>query len=51
MDKVVFLGFIVSAQGIQADEEKVRAIKEWPTLTSIIVVRSFHGLTSFIDIL
>ena len=47
MDKVVFLGFIVSAQGIEVDEENVRAIKEWSTPTSITEVRSFHGLASF----
>ena len=29
------------------DEEKVKAIKEWPTPKSIIEVRSFHGLASF----
>ena len=28
-DKLVFLGFVVSAQGIQVGEEKVRAIQEW----------------------
>ncbi|KAH9656969.1 hypothetical protein KPL70_022870 [Citrus sinensis] len=27
--------FVVSAQGIQVDEEKVRAIQEWPSPTSI----------------
>ncbi|PKI50199.1 hypothetical protein CRG98_029408 [Punica granatum] len=46
-DKLVFLGFIVSAQGIQVDEEKVRAIQEWPSPTSVSNVRSFHGLPSF----
>jgi hypothetical protein len=29
------------------DEEKVKAIKEWPTPKSITEVRSFHGLASF----
>ena len=29
------------------DEEKVKAIKEWPTPKSVTEVRSFHGLTSF----
>ena len=47
MDKVVFLGYVVSAKGIEVDEEKVKAIKEWPTPKSITKVRSFHGLASF----
>ena len=46
-DKLVFLGFVVSADGIQVDEEKVRAIREWPSPTSVSNVRSFHGLASF----
>jgi hypothetical protein len=46
-DKLVFLGFVVSAQGIQVDEEKVRAIHNWPSPTSVGNVRSFHGLASF----
>uniref|UniRef100_A0A2N9I4H1 Reverse transcriptase/retrotransposon-derived protein RNase H-like domain-containing protein n=1 Tax=Fagus sylvatica TaxID=28930 RepID=A0A2N9I4H1_FAGSY len=33
--------------GIEVDEEKVKAIKEWPTPKSITEVRSFHGLASF----
>uniref|UniRef100_A0A2N9HBD3 RNA-directed DNA polymerase n=3 Tax=Fagus sylvatica TaxID=28930 RepID=A0A2N9HBD3_FAGSY len=47
LDKVVFLGFVVGAKGITVDEEKVKAIKEWPTPKSITEVRSFHGLASF----
>jgi hypothetical protein len=47
LDKVVFLGYVVSAKGIAVDEEKVKAIKEWPTPKSITEVRSFHGLASF----
>ena len=35
IDKVIFLGFVISAQGIEVDEEKVKAIKEWPTPKSI----------------
>ena len=46
-DKLVFLGFVVSARGIQVDEEKVRAIQDWPCPTSVSKVRSFHGLASF----
>jgi predicted amidophosphoribosyltransferase len=46
-DKLVFLGFVVSRRGIEMDEEKVKAIQEWPTPTTISQVRSFHGLASF----
>uniref|UniRef100_A0A2N9GEB0 Reverse transcriptase domain-containing protein n=1 Tax=Fagus sylvatica TaxID=28930 RepID=A0A2N9GEB0_FAGSY len=31
LDKVVFLGYLVSGKDLQVDEEKVKAIKEWPT--------------------
>ena len=37
----------MSAQGIQVDKEKVRAIQEWPSPKSVSQVRSFHGLASF----
>ena len=47
LDKVVFLGYVVSAKRITVDEEKVKAIKEWPTPKSITELRSFHGLASF----
>jgi hypothetical protein len=42
-----FLGYVVSTESIEVDEEKVKAIKEWPTPKSITEVRSFHGLASF----
>jgi len=29
------------------DEDKVKAIRKWPTHTSMHHVRSFHGLASF----
>ncbi|KAH9704932.1 Endonuclease [Citrus sinensis] len=44
---IVFLGYVVSVKGIEVDEEKVKAIKEWPTPKSVSDVRSFHGLASF----
>ena len=47
MEKIVFLGYVVTAQGIEMDEEKVKAIREWPTPKSVSEVRSFHGLASF----
>uniref|UniRef100_A0A2N9EQB7 Reverse transcriptase/retrotransposon-derived protein RNase H-like domain-containing protein n=1 Tax=Fagus sylvatica TaxID=28930 RepID=A0A2N9EQB7_FAGSY len=38
---------LTNAPSIEVDEEKVKAIKEWPTPKSITEVRSFHGLASF----
>ncbi|GKB49059.1 gag-pol polyprotein, partial [Tanacetum coccineum] len=46
-NQVTFLGYLVSAQGIQVDERKVQAIRDWPVPQSIQQVRSFHGLASF----
>ncbi|RVW64075.1 hypothetical protein CK203_051114 [Vitis vinifera] len=34
-DKFVFLGFVVSKQGIQVDEEKISAIQDWSSPTSV----------------
>jgi hypothetical protein len=28
-NKVVFLGFVVSAKGVEVDEEKIKAVREW----------------------
>ncbi|KAF8054126.1 hypothetical protein N665_1346s0001 [Sinapis alba] len=46
-DQLVFLGFVVSSQGLKVDEEKIKAVQDWPTPTTIGHVRSFHGLASF----
>ena len=44
---LIFLGFIVSSQGIYVDEEKVKAIRDSPTPKSAAEVRSFHNLATF----
>ena len=44
MDQVVFLGYVVSSKGVFMDENKVKAIVDWPTPSSVHEVRSFHGL-------
>ena len=38
---------MVSADGIHVDEDKVRAVREWPTPKTVSDVRNFHGLATF----
>ena len=46
-DHLLFLGFIVGKDGIQDDEAKVKAIREWPAPRTIHEVQRFHGLATF----
>ena len=46
-DKLLFLGYVVNVDGIHVDEDKVHAVKEWPTQKTVTNVRSFHGLVTF----
>ena len=47
MNKVVFMGILLSQHGIGPTEEKVRAVKEASRPTSATEVRSFLGLVGF----
>ena len=47
VEVVYFLGFKIACGELQPEEEKLRAIKEWPTPRSVTDVRSFLGLASF----
>ncbi|XP_060177897.1 uncharacterized mitochondrial protein AtMg00860-like [Lycium barbarum] len=47
VDKVVLLGFVVSVNGVEVDEEKVEAIRTCSTPKNATDVRSSHGLASF----
>ena len=46
-EELVYLGFVISKEGLKMDPEKVQAIRNWPTPRSVFEVRSFHGLASF----
>ena len=47
IDNIIFLGYVVTKDGIEMDPSKIEAILNWPILNSIFDIRSFHGLTSF----
>ena len=47
VDKLVFLGFVVSSKGVHVDESKINAIKTWPQPTNLHQVCSFLGLAGF----
>jgi hypothetical protein len=47
IDKVVFLGFVVSGQDVEVDEENIKAIRDWMPPQNVSQVRSFIGFAGF----
>ncbi|CAK1594350.1 unnamed protein product [Parnassius mnemosyne] len=45
--QVIFLGYVVSEEGIRTDPEKIAAVKEWPVPKDKTQVRTFLGLCSY----
>jgi hypothetical protein len=45
--QLIYLCFVISANELKMDPEKIKAIKDWPSPKSVFEVRSFHGLASF----
>ena len=46
-ESILFLGYVVSKDGLAVDESKVATMRDWPIPTTLHDVRSFHGLVSF----
>jgi len=46
-ERISFLGHMVSAAGIDPQEEKIQSIQDWPVLKCVRDVRAFFGLTSY----
>ena len=47
MSHVSYLGHVFSAAGMATDPQKIQAVQQWPTPTSITAVRQFLGLASY----
>ena len=47
VDRVTYLGFIVSKDGIPLDLDKVAIVVQWPIPQSVSKVRGFLGLTGW----
>jgi len=47
MQKVSFLGFVISSEGISMDPERIRTIAEWPVPKSVLDIQVFLGFANF----
>ncbi|KAJ8771980.1 hypothetical protein K2173_027157 [Erythroxylum novogranatense] len=47
LDKVVFLGHIVSGEGIRVDPHKIEAVRSWEIPRNVLELRSFLGLAGY----
>ena len=45
--EILFLGHVISAEGVQVHQEKIQAILDWPTPRSLTELRGFFGLCSY----
>ena len=46
-DRVSFLCYVVTPQGIEVDKAKIEALESWPQPKTVTQVRSFLGLAGF----
>jgi len=47
MEKVHFLGHVVTKEGISVDPAKIAAVVDWPRPTNVTEVRSFLGMEGY----
>jgi hypothetical protein len=47
VEKVDYLGHIISSNGVTPDPDKIQAILDWPVPRSLTTLRGFLGLTGF----
>ena len=47
MEEIPILGVVVGKGQIQMEQEKIKAVKEWKTLTKVKDMKSFLGFVSY----
>jgi len=47
MEKIHFLGYVISKEGISVDPTKVAAVEEWPRPTNVSEIGSFLGMVGY----
>ena len=47
MEEILILGVVVGKGQVQMEEDKIKAVKEWKTLTKIKEVESFLEFVNF----
>jgi len=47
LEKVAFLGHVLTAEGVAVDPAKIEAVIEWPQPKNITDIRSFLGLAGY----
>ena len=46
-DEVRFLEYVVSAQGLQMEDERIHAVRNWPEPKSVRDIQVFFGFANF----
>ena len=46
-DEVRFLGYVVSAQGVQIEDERIEVVRNWPESKSVRDIKVFLGFANF----
>jgi hypothetical protein len=49
IEKIEFLGYIISSDGLEVAISKVKKILDWLTPCNIMEIRAFLGLVNYID--
>ena len=47
LDKVAFLGYVISAEGMSVDPKKIEAVVNWKPPKNVSEVRNFLGLVGY----